>query len=267
MNADQLKKLTTDALDRLGALLDAGKSQQLTALLKTMARFHRYSFHNVCLIASQRPDATRVAGFHTWRSMGRFVRKGEKGIVILAPIIGRRSDADENDSKRIVGFRAAYVFDVAQTDGEPLPEAAAASGDPGGCTSALRGAIEARGIVIEEADTLDGALGMSCGGRIRIVKGLAPAEEFVVLVHEFAHELLHRTADRPGSRDTRELEAEAAAFVVGESIGLSVADSARDYIQLYRGDREALVASLDRIRSAAATILDALDGSDQAGTG
>ena len=267
MNADQLKKLTTDALDRLGSLLDAGQSDQLTALLKTMARFHRYSFHNVCLIASQRPDATRVAGFHTWRSLGRFVRKGEKGIVILAPIVGRRPDADEDDSKRIVGFRAAYVFDVAQTDGEPLPEVAAASGDPGARTSALRGAIEARGIVIEDADTLDGALGMSCGGRIQIVKGLAPAEEFVVLVHEFAHELLHRSSDRPGSRDTRELEAEAAAFVVGESIGLSVADSARDYIQLYRGDREALVASLDRIRSAAATILEALDGSDRAGAG
>ena len=141
MNADQLKKLTTDALDRLGALLDAGQSDQLTALLKTMARFHRYSFHNVCLIASQRPDATRVAGFHTWRSLGRFVRKGEKGIVILAPIVGRRSDAEDDDSKQVVGFRAAHVFDVAQTDGEALPEVAAASGDPGERTGALRGAI------------------------------------------------------------------------------------------------------------------------------
>jgi N-terminal domain of anti-restriction factor ArdC len=119
MNADQLKKLTTDALDRLGALLDAGKSDQLTALLKTMARFHRYSFHNVCLIASQRPEATRVAGFHTWRSLGRFVRKGEKGIVILAPIVGRRSDSDEDESKRIVGFRAAYVFDGLSRDWKP----------------------------------------------------------------------------------------------------------------------------------------------------
>jgi len=64
MNADQLKKLTTDALDRLGALLDAGQSDQLIALLKTMARFHQYSLNNVCLIAAQRPDATRVAGFH-----------------------------------------------------------------------------------------------------------------------------------------------------------------------------------------------------------
>jgi hypothetical protein len=259
MNSDALKQLTTDALDRLGTLLDGGQSDQLTALLKTMARFHRYSFHNVCLIASQRPDATRVAGFHTWRSLGRFVRKGEKGIVILAPIVGRRSDADEEDSKRVIGFRAAYVFDVAQTDGEPLPEVATASGDPGARTPALRRAIDARGIVIEDADALDGALGMSCGGRIQIVKGLAPAEEFVVLVHEFAHELLHRAADRPASRDTRELEAEAVAFVVGEAIGLYVGDAARDYIHLYRGDRDGLLSSLDRIRSAASLILSALE--------
>ena len=78
MTADALKKLTTDALDTLAALLDEGHSDQLTALLKTMGRFHKYSWHNVALIAGQRPTATRVAGFQTWRTMGRFVRKGEK---------------------------------------------------------------------------------------------------------------------------------------------------------------------------------------------
>jgi hypothetical protein len=261
MNTDALKQLTTDALDRLATLLDAGHSEQLAAFLRAMARFHRYSFHNVCLIASQRPDATRVAGFHAWRSLNRFVRKGEKGIVILAPIVVRRSveGGTYDDEKHVAGFRAAYVFDVAQTDGEPLPEVATASGDPGARTPALRRAIEVRGIVIEDADALDGALGMSCGGRIQIVRGLAPAEEFVVLVHEFAHEVLHRAADRPASRDTRELEAEAVAFVVGEAIGLHVGDAARDYIHLYRGDRDGLLSSLDRIRSAASTILSALD--------
>src|SRR5580765_3710739 len=109
MTADALKKITTDALDTLAALLDEGHSDRLTALLKTMARFHKYSFHNLCLITAQCPTATRVAGFHTWRTMGRFVRKCEKGIAILAPIVGRRnSDSAEDDSKRILGFRAAY---------------------------------------------------------------------------------------------------------------------------------------------------------------
>jgi hypothetical protein len=79
MNADDLKKLTTDSLDRLADLLDAGQSDRLAAFLKAMARFHRYSFHNVCLIASQRSAATRVAGFNTWRSLNRYVRKRREG--------------------------------------------------------------------------------------------------------------------------------------------------------------------------------------------
>ena len=119
MNADQLKTLTTDALDKLAALLDQGHSDRLTALLKTMGRFHKYSWHNVALIASQCPTATRVAGFQTWRTMGRFVRKGEKGIAILAPIVGRRkADIAEDDSKTVLGFRAAYVFDGLSRDSD-----------------------------------------------------------------------------------------------------------------------------------------------------
>jgi hypothetical protein len=120
MTADALKKITTDALDTLAALLDEGHSDQLTALLKTMARFHKYSFHNICLISSQCPTATRVAGFQTWRTMGRFVRKGEKGIAILAPIVGRREAESEGDNARTVrGFRAAYVFDGLSRDSDP----------------------------------------------------------------------------------------------------------------------------------------------------
>jgi hypothetical protein len=82
--------------------------------------------------------------------------------------------------------------------------------------------------------------------------------EFTTLVHEYAHQLLHRTDDRPASRDTRELEAEAVAFVVGGAVGLNTSDSSRDYILLYRGDREALAGSLDRIQRAASVILKAV---------
>jgi hypothetical protein len=258
MNADQLKKLTTDALDTLAALLDEGHSDRLTAFLKTMGRLHRYSWHNVALIATQCPSATRVAGFQTWRTLGRFVRKGEKGIVIMAPIIGRRRDAADDDAKGVLGFRAAYVFDLAQTDGEPLAETAEASGDPGSKTEALRAAIVERGISIETVDDLGGALGTSSGGRIQILNGLSAAEEFVVLAHEYAHELLHRADDRPASRDTRELEAEAVAFVVGEAVGLDTREASRDYLHLYHGDREALTQSLDRIQRAVSVILNAV---------
>ena len=259
MNADAVKTLTTDALNKLAALLDEGHSDRLTELLKTMARFHKYSWHNVFLIAAQCPTATRVAGFQTWRSLGRFVRRGEKGIAILAPLVGRRhADATDDDSKAIVGFRAVHVFDIAQTDGQPLADIAEATGDPGDRTTTLRTAITERGISVEYADELGGALGTSAGGRIQILNGLSPASEFVVLAHEFAHELLHRNSERPASRDVRELEAEAVAFVVGEAVGLGVAEAARDYVQLYRGDREALAASLDRIQRASVVILSAI---------
>ena len=101
---------------------------------------------------------TRVAGFQTWRTMGRFVRKGEKGIAIMAPIIGRREAESEGDNARTVrGFRAAYVFDVEQTDGEPLPTPIEASGDPGARTALLKTVILEQGIAIEYADELGGA--------------------------------------------------------------------------------------------------------------
>ena len=258
MKTDELTALTTDALDKLATLLDEGHSDRLTALLKMMGRFHRYSFHNLCLITAQCPTATRVAGFQTWRTMGRCVRKGEKGIAILAPIVGRRAEAADDDAKSVVGFRAAYVFDVAQTEGEPLPEPAEASGDPGGKTAALRAAIAASGITVETSDDLGGALGTSAGGRIQVLNGLSAAEAFMVLVHEYAHELLHRADDRPASRDTRELEAEAVAFVVGDAIGLDAAAASTDYIHLYRGSREGLAESLERIRRAASVVLNAL---------
>jgi antirestriction protein ArdC len=259
MNADDLKKITTESLKQLAELLEQGQSDRLTSLLKTMARFHRYSLNNICLIVAQRPTATRVAGYHTWRSLGRFVRKGEKGIAILAPILTRRRDeTHEEESRVIVGFRTAYVFDVDQTDGAPLPQTAEVAGDPGEHTAALKRAIAAHGISVEYADDLGGALGLSCGGRIRMLNGLSAASEFAVLAHEFAHELLHRSGDRPESRGTRELEAEAVAFVVGQAVGLEAAEAARDYIQLYRGDATALAASLDRIQRAASSILQSL---------
>lgn len=118
MTADALKQTTAEALDTLARLLDQGHSEQLTALLKTMARFHQYSWHNVCLIASQRPAATRVAGFHTWRSFRRHVRKGERGIAILAPILGRRDRESDEQCRVIVGFRTAYVFDGLSRDSD-----------------------------------------------------------------------------------------------------------------------------------------------------
>ena len=225
-----------------------------------MARFHRYSLHNVCLIVAQRPTATRVAGFHTWRTLGRFVRKGEKGIAILAPIVARRRDeTEEDESRTVVGFRAAYVFDVEQTDGAPLPQPSEAAGDPGDADRTPEGRDRCSQASLSSTPTTWAARsGSPAADAFECLTGSIRASEFAVLTHEYAHELLHRGSDRPESRDTRELEAEAVAFVVGQAIGLEVADASRDYIHLYSGDSAALTASLERIQRTASSILQSI---------
>lgn len=262
MKGEQAKKLVNEATEKLAKALEAGQSDALKAVLAAAARFHRYSFRNIMLIASQRPDATNVAGFNAWRKLGRFVKKGEKGILIIAPAPFRRqadaTTADGEEPELGMRFKAAYVFDVAQTDGEPLPEIDRVSGDPGAYTPRLKDVIASRGIVLDYVDDLDGAEGESSGGRIAIRSGLPAGEEFSVLVHELAHELLHHTGEARPPKTVRETEAEAVAFIVSEGVGLTTGNAASDYIQLYRGDAETLSASLERIRAAGATILDAL---------
>src|SRR2546426_9270722 len=131
MTTEQAKKLSEDALNRLMDALEHGQSDALKNYLRLMSRFHRYSWGNCLLIYSQRPNATHVAGFHAWLKLRRYVRKGEKGIVILAPMVGKKSSGEElaeDDKTRLFGFRAAHVFDLSQTDGEPLPDFAAVGG-------------------------------------------------------------------------------------------------------------------------------------------
>ena len=128
MKLEEVNKRTKEAVDFLVAALESGHSEVLTAYLGAIAKFHTYSFGNIMLIARQRPDATHVAGFRTWTSLGRFVRRGEKGIFILAPMIGNKrnkeesaeQNADANETQRtLYGFRAVYVFDRLSRDLRP----------------------------------------------------------------------------------------------------------------------------------------------------
>ena len=115
MLKEQIKTLATDALAQLALDLEAGDSQSLTAYLKAMGRFHRYSLHNTMLIVSQRPDATHVAGFGTWKKLGRWVRKGESGIQILVPVRYRRKDQPplvDEPEETVLGYMGGYVFDI-----------------------------------------------------------------------------------------------------------------------------------------------------------
>jgi antirestriction protein ArdC len=143
------------------------------------------------LIASQKPTATHVAGFNAWHKLGRFVKKGEKGILILAPIVRRKNESAEqnetDESSTAVGFRAAYVFDISQTDGQELPEIGSVSGDPSGYRARLGNFVTEQGITLEYSQDIAPARGTSAGGKITLLPGQSPAEEFATLVHEVAH--------------------------------------------------------------------------------
>ena len=249
--------------------LEAGHSEGLTAYLTAMGRFHSYSFGNILEIARQKPDATRVAGMYAWNKLGRKIIKGQKGIRILAPVIGLRKKKDKGAEKDItqqtqpvlVGFRAAYVFDVSQSEGAELPDLKErVKGEVGEYRERLIGSILSQGIELEFKESIAPALGMSYGGKIAILPGQEPAEEFSCLVHEYAHELVHKSARRTDTTKTvRETEAEAIAFVVSQSIGLDAGHSSADYINLYNGNAAVLAESLEVIQRTSAFILSAIE--------
>jgi hypothetical protein len=248
--------------------LESGQSDALTNYLTAMSRFHSYSFGNVLEIARQMPAATRVAGFWTWKNLGRSVKAGQKGIRILAPIVGVRRKKDTEANKDIIkqnerillGFRNAYVFDISQTSGVDIPVLQEVTGDPGDNIERLTAFLNSKGITVSYNKKIAPALGMSYGGRIALLPGQSKAKTFSTLVHETGHELLHRSERRTATTKTvRETEAEAVAFVVGKAVGLVNNDASADYIQLYKGNASLLAESLEVIQQTAGVILAALE--------
>jgi antirestriction protein ArdC len=263
MKVEEVKQITNKALQELAASLESGQSQALTAYLKTMALFSKYSLNNLFLIARQRPDARRIAGYQTWRKLGRFVRKGEKGIAIIAPLVHRKPEIESLEStenKSVVsGFKVAHVFSEEQTDGEPLPEIGRVTGDPGYFLSRLEQFVRENGIELRYSDEIAPARGMAERGKITVLPEQTPAETFATLVHEVAHSELHfgdRRAET--SKRIRETEAESVAYVVCSAIGLETGTAAQDYVGLYGGDSNLLLQSLQYIQQAANRILTAI---------
>lgn len=265
MSEEKTRKLAEEALNRLATELEAGKSEGLKSYLAAMGRFHQYSWNNVALIHSQRPDATRVAGFHTWHDLGRFVKKGEKGIAILAPMVVKARSQDVQtpgevqETRHVAGFRTAYVFDVKQTDGRDMPRFATVQGDPKDFNEKLKQVIADHGIAVAYDPAIAPAQGVSSGGHIRLLPDMKPPEEFSVLVHELAHEMLHHRPEAASLPKTvRETQAEAVAHVVASGVGLDTNHAAADYITLYNGDKKTLAESLATIQATASRILDQL---------
>src|SRR5438132_6434836 len=226
------------------------------------------------LIARQKPDATNVGGIRTWNSLGRFVKRGEKGILILAPMVSYRRSrqneiatdistdnaADERKpEQQLIGFRAVYVFDISQTEGKELPTLTEVHGDVSGYRERLFDFVQSLGVELNYSERIAPAKGLSHGGKITLLSGMKPAEEFSTLVHEIGHEMLHRGDRRTlTTKKVRETEAEAVAFVVCNAIGLQNGTSSADYIQLWHGDANLLRESLEAIQQTATVILGAI---------
>jgi hypothetical protein len=160
----------------------------------------------------------------------------------------------------LVGFRNAYVFDVSQTEGAELPKMRQITGDVGENRDRLLAFIERQGIELYFTEKIAPALGMSYGGRIAILSGQSKAEEFSTIVHELAHEMLHKAERRTATtKVVRETEAEAIAFVISNAVGLETGTASADYIHLYRGNASLLAESLEVIQQTSALILAALE--------
>ena len=274
----EAKERAQERMQQALGLLEAGiaailDSESFAGYLRAMARFHRYSAHNVALILAQNPDATHVAGYRAWQQLGRQVRKGEKGLVILVPLVSRvkgdgDAEADEPDERVVTRFGVGYVFDIAQTDGEPLPEppaveAIAGATDRGAALwEALAGWLTAQGVALEVRD---------CG---RPNGSYAPATRTIV-VHErlvgtdqatktLAHEAAHFVAEHRCSlpREDAETVAEGAAYVVLHHFGLDTSGYSFPYVARWAEDKAVLRRNLEAIREVAAAIVEGVQGAN-----
>lgn len=280
-------------MDSIMQSLESGVEELFTSnryqeFLKTMAKFHNYSFNNTMLIAMQRPDATLVTSYKNWQSMGRQVMKGEKGITIIAPApykkMKEKEVLDENQ-RPIMGtdgkpkteqvevtvphFKAVTVFDIAQTSGEPIQTLA-----PELLTAAVQDfdsfmqAIQKISPVPIRFDELDGnANGYyhNADKEIVIKKGLSESQTLKTAIHETAHAKLHdkeimESLGVEKDRLTKEVEAESVAYCVCSSFGLDTSDYSFPYIAGWSSSREMkeMKASMDVIRKTAGEMIDQL---------
>ncbi|NLA66592.1 MAG: hypothetical protein GX862_11910, partial [Leucobacter sp.] len=286
----------TDRLEQ--GIRDVFDSERYKAYLQTMSRFHRYSVNNTILIALQRPDATLVASFNKWRDQFvRNVKKGERGIRIIAPspyTVKRQvekmdprtrqplKDASgavltEEQEVTIPMFRVVSVFDVAQTEGKPLPQIAKPlDGDVDRYSLLLEALQKASPVPICFADLKDNTDGVFSQDKqlITIRAGMSEAQTVSAVIHEIAHARLHnrqRAADRGSEqiaenrqldRRTKEVEAESVSYAVCSHFDIETGENSFGYIAAWSENKELpeLKASLERINSTSAELIDDVNG-------
>ncbi|WP_226023966.1 ArdC-like ssDNA-binding domain-containing protein [Halomicrobium salinisoli] len=277
---------------------DAQASDEFQQWLDVQSRFHDYSYRNTLLIKRQCPEATRVAGYRTWQEeFDRHVQEGESAIWIWAPIITKQCPKCENSpsyhdqsdceydetppeewSKGLVGFKPAPVFDVSQTEGEPLPDLdREATGDSGDLVPQLIDAADELDVtvrVVPQEEWTHGAAKGVCEQLSLIdaqpiveVRDRANEADLArTLIHEYAHALLHFDVDDDTERSKREVEAEAVAYVVGRYCGLDTSGSAFYLAAWESDDPEVVRDRLDRISRTARELIEVLEGGGDTST-
>ena len=280
-------------MDSIMQSLESGVEELFTSnryqeFLKTMAKFHNYSFNNTMLIAMQRPDATLVTSYKNWQSMGRQVMKGEKGITIIAPAPYKKTKEkevlDENqrptmgtDGKpktekvevTVPHFKAVTVFDIAQTSGEPIqtlaPELLTAAVQDFDSFMQVIQKISPVPIRFDEIDGNANGYYHNVDKEIVIKKGLSESQTLKTAIHETAHAKLHdreimESLGVEKDRLTKEVEAESVAYCVCSSFGLDTSDYSFPYIAGWSSSREMkeMKASMDVIRKTAGEMIDQL---------
>jgi len=244
-------------------------------MLEVASRFHRYSAGNVFLIAVQRPDATRVAGYRTWQSLGRQVRKGEHGIRILAPCryvsaVVTEDDGSEHKTYGVRGFTTTSVFDVSQTEGEELPDVGPTllEGEGvAGLWDGLAAQVAALGYNLERGDCF-GANGRTDHGArtVTVRDDVSDAQATKTLAHELAHVILHPcTTAYFQCRGRSEVEAESVAFLVCRAAGLDTDGYTFPYVAGWaNGETDVVRETADKVLSTARAILAALETEERA---
>lgn len=255
----------SEARERLAQAVEKlADSDTFAAWLRARAAFHSYSFGNVCLIVSQRPDASQVAGYRAWQALGRQVRKGERAIKILAPCVRKVEDKETGEqARRVVAFRAVSVFDVSQTEGEPLPqlEYRPLEGEAPDLADFLCGVAIAAGLEIRREPLTGGVHGYLRRSENLIVVDTACSGAMAakVVAHELGHFCDPWLTENPDAyaahRGDCEAVAESVAFVICAAYGIDAGPSAVGYVASWTDGDAARVRDLaERIDAAVAAI-------------
>ena len=264
-----------ERMEEILTTLEAGIETILTSdgyqeYFRVMSRFHAYSFNNVMLVMLQRPDATRVAGFQTWRSMGRFVKKGEKGIRIMVPYRTKVSpENDESDPFYVIrGFGIGVVFDLAQTEGKPLPdglpirEPEGEHGEAERIMTALTQHVVAEGVTIVR-EGIERHRGYWHPARREI--GIRSDLTGISAAKTLAHEVAHFLADHRGNvaREDAETVGESAAYVTLMHQGIDTGEYSFGYIAGWAKDMDVFRRNLSEVQKISHAMIGILSDAPQ----